>query len=234
MHPPLIVLALGNKCNSEKAIGACIISVVIILSLLRRWTRLGWCTNNKKQPNASHSADWSAPSCPLQRGSPASSSDSASRLPFRPRPRFLLMRCHWWPSPRPQRRLPPRLTFGKRRWSLRHKRRGSAAGRVVLVNVQVLRQMNRPMGVLCLSVCFSWFISGGVAPTAGPINSPSLGSVKWKEISARNTQLGSEGLFGELLQRNHMLHHNVLGSKVLKDAIPTCPLPASCRTTSSD
>lgn len=39
------------------------------------------------------------------------------------------------------------------------------------------------MGVLCLSVCFSWLIRGGVAPTAGPISSPSLGSVKWKEIS---------------------------------------------------
>lgn len=39
------------------------------------------------------------------------------------------------------------------------------------------------MGVLCLSVRFSWLIKGGVAPTAGPISSPSLGSVKLKDIS---------------------------------------------------
>lgn len=43
--------------------------------------------------------------------------------------------------------------------------------------------LNPPMGVLCLSVCFSWLIRGGVTPTTGPISSPSLGSVKWKEIS---------------------------------------------------
>lgn len=40
------------------------------------------------------------------------------------------------------------------------------------------------MGVLCLSVCFSWLMRGGVTPTAGPISSPSLGRVKWKEMSA--------------------------------------------------
>lgn len=41
------------------------------------------------------------------------------------------------------------------------------------------------MGVLCLSVCFSWLIRGGVTPTTGPISSPSLGRVKWKEISVK-------------------------------------------------
>lgn len=44
-----------------------------------------------------------------------------------------------------------------------------------------------PMGVLCLSVCFSWLISGGVAPTTGPIKSPSLGRVKWNEMSVAET-----------------------------------------------
>lgn len=43
------------------------------------------------------------------------------------------------------------------------------------------------MGVLCLSVCFSWLISGGVAPTTGPIKSPSLGRVKWNEMSVAET-----------------------------------------------
>lgn len=43
------------------------------------------------------------------------------------------------------------------------------------------------MGVLCLSVCFSWLISGGVAPTTGPIKSPSLGRVKWNEMSVVET-----------------------------------------------
>lgn len=38
--------------------------------------------------------------------------------------------------------------------------------------------LNPPMGVLCLTVCFSWLIRGGVAPVAGPIRSSSLGSVK--------------------------------------------------------
>lgn len=52
--------------------------------------------------------------------------------------------------------------------------------------------VNPPMGVLCLSVCFSWLIRGGVAPTTGPISSPSLGSVKWKEISVIEKQKRSQ------------------------------------------
>lgn len=51
-----------------------------------------------------------------------------------------------------------------------------------------VRHQNPPMGVLCLSVCFSWLIRGGVAPTTGPISSPSFGSVKWKEISVEGNQ----------------------------------------------
>lgn len=50
------------------------------------------------------------------------------------------------------------------------------------------RQKGPPMGVLCLSVCFNWLIRGGVTPTTGPISSPSLGSVKWKEISVKTRQ----------------------------------------------
>lgn len=47
------------------------------------------------------------------------------------------------------------------------------------------------MGVLCLSVWLSWLIRGGVAPMAAPISSPSLGSVKWKEISAEGSNSNS-------------------------------------------
>lgn len=49
---------------------------------------------------------------------------------------------------------------------------------------ELVQRLDPPIGVLCLSVCFSWLMRGGVAPTAGPISSPSLGSVKWKEMSA--------------------------------------------------
>lgn len=63
------------------------------------------------------------------------------------------------------------------------------------------------MGVLCLRVCFSWLIRGGVAPTTGPISSPSLGSVKWKEMSVVRKEnerywitstIDTESLFGSL------------------------------------
>lgn len=49
---------------------------------------------------------------------------------------------------------------------------------------ELVQHLDPPIGVLCLSVCFSWLMRGGVAPTAGPISSPSLGRVKWKEMSA--------------------------------------------------
>lgn len=45
------------------------------------------------------------------------------------------------------------------------------------------------MGVLCLSVLFSWGRRGGVAPGAGPISSPSFGRVKWKEMSAGDGEM---------------------------------------------
>lgn len=51
------------------------------------------------------------------------------------------------------------------------------------------------MGVLCLSVLFRWGKRGGVAPSAGPISSPSFGRVKWKEMSAAD-----RGLDGEMLK----------------------------------
>ena len=41
------------------------------------------------------------------------------------------------------------------------------------------------MGVLCRGVCFSWLTRGGVATTAGPIRSPSLGRVKLNGISTK-------------------------------------------------
>lgn len=144
--------------------------------------------------SSSYSEGWSAPSCPLPPESPASSSNSASRPPYPPCPRhFPLKQCHWPPSPHLQRRPPPCRTFQRRRWSLDEKKNNVektlASGDFCcyltrkVVEVQFVCNKNPPMGVLCLSVCFSWLISGGVAPTTGPISSPSLGSVKWKEIS---------------------------------------------------
>lgn len=54
---------------------------------------------------------------------------------------------------------------------------------------KVESSLDPPIGVLCLSVLFNWERKGGVAPTAGPISSPSLGRVKWKEMSAADRGL---------------------------------------------
>ena len=133
---------------------------------------------------SSYSADWRTQSCLLQLGSPASSSNSASCLQGPSCPRHLPQtQCRWQPSPRLQRHRPQSPTSQKRSLDKKTKFRWCCATWRQVETSCCVCQWNPPMGVLCLSDCFSWLIRGGVAPAAGPISSPSLGSVKWKEIS---------------------------------------------------
>lgn len=185
-HPPLIVLALREKNETEgkkmhRFRGNCLV-----------------VTERKR----SYSADWSAPSCPPQRGSPASSSNSASHHLFQRHPRqFPLTQRHRRPSPRLQKHHLRCLPFQRRNWSLHLKMKKQQLCILrFLTSDRNMQLTNRPMGVLCLSVCFSWLMRGGVAPTAGPISSPSLGSVKWKEISVRRKGVDSES---RMLITNH-------------------------------
>lgn len=67
----------------------------------------------------SYSEDWSGPSWPHPQGSPVSSLNSASHLPYLPcSPRCLQARWHWLPSLHLRRRRLLRLTFHQRVKSL--------------------------------------------------------------------------------------------------------------------